>query len=126
MATRIELEPFDIEDKERCAAVIASLLPLIQSYYEINKAPDDPPFNFNFVEFVKDWWQGEKVLLMGYEDDQLVGFLYAKVGGNLFTSEPELRVKFMYVLDTHADVVDKLRDYAKQLLPLYKCVRFRG
>lgn len=138
MTLRIEYEPFDIEDKDRCSHIIAILVPLFERYYETIKQPDDPEFNFNFIEFVKDWWHGEKVLLIAYMGDEPVGFLYAKTGGNLYTSLPEMSVKSLYsdigyqknngypVDISDDEVVRGLVEYAKQLLPLFKCVRLTG
>lgn len=138
MTLRIEYEPFDIEDKDRCSHVIAILVPLFQRYYETIKQPGDPEFNFNFMEFVKDWWHGEKVLIIAYDNNTPIGYLYAKTGGNLYTSLPEMRVKSLYCdlwyqnkTGYHTDITEDevkrgLIEHAKQLLPLFKCVRLTG
>lgn len=123
MAISITLEPFDIEDRDRCKHVIAILVPLFEAYYLANKKDTDPPFDFNFTEFVTDWWKNEKVLLLAYEGSQLVGFMFAKISSNLFTSITEFRVDIEYVLPEFEPAREHLRVYAQQLLPLYKCVR---
>lgn len=134
----IILEPFDIEDKERCSYVIARLLPLFEQYYQEIKT-DPVPFDFCFVEFVKDWWHGEKVLVVAYRGDHAVGFIYAKSGTNLFTSQPEMRIKHIYAVDFTSNdaptrdnistylqtsndntIMYQMIAYLKQVLPLYK------
>ncbi|ETD72772.1 hypothetical protein V757_02200 [Pelistega indica] len=130
---RVILEPFDIEDKERCSQVIASLMPLFEAYHAEHYP--DAPFVFNFMEFVKDWWHNEKLLVVAYQGDTAVGFSYARVGGNLFTSEPEIFITHSYpsinsdtikhaTLDAHL-IVREMNSLLVQLLPLYRCVKLR-
>ncbi|ETD67554.1 hypothetical protein V757_11230 [Pelistega indica] len=126
MTIRIELEPFDIENKDRCIHIIALLVPLFKEYYNSKKTPEEPEFNFNFTEFIQDWWKGEKVLLLAYDDDTLIGFLYAQKRSNLFSSLPELRVKYEYVNVGYPTVIENLRTYAAQLLPMFGCVILSG
>lgn len=140
-ALPIELvvEQFDINDKERCGYVIGHILPLFEAFYETIRQPDQGDFNFNFHDFIDDWWSKNKLIVVAYKHTHMtgnqvggsggilreaVGVMYASVKGNLFTMDNEFTVNIMYCHPDHQDLYDKMNVFAKQLVPAYRCKRY--